>query len=204
MADTQDVEALVAELGHFASACGAEGPGDGAFSVRTHTGTETYETERNLRAVLREAATALRTLARERDEALSAVAAGCYEAALKGGSELWQHTVALGVERQRAAESRASSLEAQLAGAKEALEPFAQTAEHDIGSDETEADIFQQCQHNRAPKITVGHFRRARAVYEALASAPASAGVGVKALEWSDPSPPNDDCRYDHVVAATP
>lgn len=48
---------------------------------------------------------------------------------------------------------------------REALEPFARVAEVDIGSDETDADIFQQPGvHHRAPRITVGDMRRAVAV----------------------------------------
>jgi len=51
--------------------------------------------------------------------------------------------------------------------ALEALRPFALVAEHDIGSDETDADIFQQPGHyHRAPRITVGDMRRARSVLE--------------------------------------
>lgn len=57
-------------------------------------------------------------------------------------------------EYVEAAEARISSL-------TEALEPFAATAEVDIGESETDEDIFQQASHNRAPKITVGDFRRA-------------------------------------------
>lgn len=45
----------------------------------------------------------------------------------------------------------------------EALEPFALVAEHDIGSDETDTDTFRPIGHNRAPLLTVGDLRRARA-----------------------------------------
>lgn len=50
-----------------------------------------------------------------------------------------------------------------------ALRPFAKAAEHDIGSTETDADIFQQMgEYNRAPKITVGDMRRARSALAPL------------------------------------
>lgn len=44
-----------------------------------------------------------------------------------------------------------------------ALRPFAACAEHDIGDTEDDADTFRNSTHNRAPKITVGDLRRARA-----------------------------------------
>lgn len=45
----------------------------------------------------------------------------------------------------------------------EALEPFAAVAERDIGSDETDQDIYRPANFNHAPKLTVGAFRRALA-----------------------------------------
>lgn len=48
----------------------------------------------------------------------------------------------------------------------EALRPFAKVYELDISTEEADADLFQVMrQHNRAPKLTVGDFRRA---YQAL------------------------------------
>lgn len=44
---------------------------------------------------------------------------------------------------------------------REALRPFAKVFEHDIGSDEADADLFQVINNNRAPKLTVGDFRLA-------------------------------------------
>jgi hypothetical protein len=46
-----------------------------------------------------------------------------------------------------------------------ALEPFAAVAEHDIGQDEDDADLFQVMSERnaRAPRLTVGHLRSARA-----------------------------------------
>lgn len=44
----------------------------------------------------------------------------------------------------------------------------AETAEQDIGSTETDEDIFQQAHHNRAPKITVGDFRAAKSALAAI------------------------------------
>lgn len=47
---------------------------------------------------------------------------------------------------------------------REALTPFALVAEHDIGSDETDRDIFRpMLAHNHAPRLSVGDLRRARA-----------------------------------------
>lgn len=44
-----------------------------------------------------------------------------------------------------------------------ALAPFAAVAEHDIGADETDDDLFRpMANHNRAPRIVVGDLRRAR------------------------------------------
>lgn len=49
--------------------------------------------------------------------------------------------------------------------AVEALEPFAAVAENDIGETEADADRFIPMRsYNRAPQITVGDMRRARAV----------------------------------------
>lgn len=42
-----------------------------------------------------------------------------------------------------------------------ALEPFALVAEHDIGEDEADHDLHRHIKHNRAPRLTVGDFRRA-------------------------------------------
>lgn len=73
---------------------------------------------------------------------------------------------------------------ARVEAAEQALKPFALTAEHDIGSTETDADIFQQMgQYNRAPKITVGDMRRALA---ALENGPA--GLADATNDPSDPS----------------
>lgn len=55
-----------------------------------------------------------------------------------------------------------ASHEARIADLEGALRPFAATAEVDIGLTDADDDIFQQSRHNRAPKITVGDFRRAR------------------------------------------
>lgn len=54
--------------------------------------------------------------------------------------------------------------EAHVAKLREALEPFADVADHDIGEDEADSDTFQpMTNHNSAAKITVGDMRRARA-----------------------------------------
>jgi len=70
------------------------------------------------------------------------------------------------VERLRA---EIATKDATIARLRGALEPFAQVAEHDIGDDEADEDRFTPIlgNLNRAPLITVGHFRRARAALEA-------------------------------------
>ena len=65
----------------------------------------------------------------------------------------------------KTAEERATSAEASLAAAREALKPFAAVAEHDIGESEDDADLFTPMSaHNRAPRLTVGDLRAARAI----------------------------------------
>lgn len=60
---------------------------------------------------------------------------------------------------------RAEATEARLAEALKALEPFALVAEHDIGEDESDNDLFRPLVlFNRAPRIRVGHLRAALAV----------------------------------------
>ena len=59
---------------------------------------------------------------------------------------------------------QAEAQAAELARYREALGPFAAVAEHDIGDDETDGEAFRPMQFlNRAPKLTVGDLRRARA-----------------------------------------
>jgi hypothetical protein len=61
-------------------------------------------------------------------------------------------------------EARATTAEARLKQAVDVMRPFAETAEHDIGDDETDGEKFTPMQGrlNRAPLITVGHMRAAR------------------------------------------
>lgn len=66
---------------------------------------------------------------------------------------------------KRAAEE-ARQARADLAAAREALKPFAATYKHDIGNDEADDDAFvPMTKHNRAPRLTVGHFQRAYAAW---------------------------------------
>jgi hypothetical protein len=191
MSDTQDVEALVARL-------------EAAIGLSEKLGARGSHPS-NIFNLADQAATALSTLARERDER-------------DGWVAHWQTKCQATAGLLSTANARASSLEAQLAGVKEALEPFkvahdayVAVMQNGLVTGETFADrrhsegemrsSAEEAAFEALADIT---FDQMRAVAEALASAPASAGVGVKALEWSDPSPPNDDCRYDHVVAATP
>lgn len=54
--------------------------------------------------------------------------------------------------------------EAQLAEARKALEPFAAVAEHDIGDDETDDDIFwpiSNARYSMSGRLRVGHLRAA-------------------------------------------
>lgn len=56
----------------------------------------------------------------------------------------------------------------------EALRPFAAVAAVDIGSDEADGDLFSPINHNHAPRLTVGDFRRALAALSAPAKPPAA------------------------------
>lgn len=71
------------------------------------------------------------------------------------------------IEQQRIIAALAEDA-SKAAGLAAALEPFAQVAEHDIGDDEADIEDFRPMQrHHRAPKITVGDMRRARAALDA-------------------------------------
>lgn len=63
------VERISDECRGFASACGANEPGDGAFRVVELSGHDSEGLERNLRAVLRNAAAEIDRLTAERDAA---------------------------------------------------------------------------------------------------------------------------------------
>jgi|SRR3569833_77896 len=65
-------------------------------------------------------------------------------------------------ERANEMEARALAAESRLAEAMKVIEPFALIAEHDIGSDETDADTYQPITYNTVPRISVGHLRAAR------------------------------------------
>ena len=58
-----------------------------------------------------------------------------------------------------------SALRSRVETLEAALMPFVEVEKHDIGSDETDEDQFQPSQwnYNKAPKLTIGDFRRARA-----------------------------------------
>lgn len=52
--------------------------------------------------------------------------------------------------------------DAEIDRLREALEPFAKVAKHDIGHGEDNQDLFQpMLRHNRAPRLTVGNVRAA-------------------------------------------
>jgi hypothetical protein len=69
--------------------------------------------------------------------------------------------------RTKTAESEVTRLSARCEALEKALEPFARVAEHDIGTDEDDSDIFRMMSaNNRAPLLTVGDLRRARALTE--------------------------------------
>lgn len=60
-------------------------------------------------------------------------------------------------------EAEVAALKADVERKDKALAPFDAVAERDIGDDETDADFFRpMSNHNRAPRLTVGDFRRAR------------------------------------------
>lgn len=57
---------------------------------------------------------------------------------------------------------KAEAMQQEIAELREALRPFASVAEHDIGNDETDEELFRPMNsHNRAPRLTVGDIRRA-------------------------------------------
>lgn len=59
-----------------------------------------------------------------------------------------------------------AELEADNKRLREALEPFANVAEHDIGGDEDDGDIFwpmSNARYSMAGRLRVGDLRRARA-----------------------------------------
>src|SRR5690606_25972518 len=118
----QDVEALVARLESLAD---AEDRG-GCVELQMRT------------SPCREAATALRTLARERDEARQALAdpiavhinmmrGTIAKPSIENIHHLYPEIREGWVKERQADRARASSLEAQLAGAKEALDEIAES-----------------------------------------------------------------------------
>jgi len=62
--------------------------------------------------------------------------------------------------------------------AHEALAPFAAVAEHDIGESESDTDLFRpmSTRHARAPLLTFGDLRRAKAIISS--PTPPAAGGG--------------------------
>lgn len=63
----------------------------------------------------------------------------------------------------------AGKLHSQIARLAAVLEPFAAVADYDIGADESDADFFHpMTQHNKAPRLTVGHIRAALSALERL------------------------------------
>lgn len=82
---------------------------------------------------------------------------------------------------KRAAEAKLSALQEEAGRLREALEPFAEIAELDIGEDEHDLDLFRpMATHNRGPLLRVGLFRRARSALARTAGgkddAPAPSG----------------------------
>lgn len=65
--------------------------------------------------------------------------------------------------------ARLEALEAEKARLREVLEPFAEVAEHDIGDDETDDDIFwpiSNARYSMSGRLRVGHLRAARRALE--------------------------------------
>lgn len=74
--------------------------------------------------------------------------------------------------RAEKAEAERDALSERVRVLEEALQPFADVAKHDIGTDEADCDAFRPMFGvNRAPYLTVGHMRRA---LRALSSGEAS------------------------------
>lgn len=109
---------------------------------------------------LREAATALASLSAERDRAKMLVEV--YSEEQQKQLADWKAEKA----RATAASSEAAALRVKLEEYRKALEPFALVADRDIGDDEADTDRFQPMRtpYNRAPLLTVGDLRRARAL----------------------------------------
>lgn len=82
-----------------------------------------------------------------------------------GGGRLWgdpEH------ERQRMLD-HIEALKSENAQLREVLEPFAAVAEHDIGDDETDDDIFwpiSNARYSMSGRLRVGHLRAARRARE--------------------------------------
>lgn len=77
-----------------------------------------------------------------------------------------QHEAALDAE----AASLITSLAARVEALEAVLEPFAAVAEHDIGDDETDDDIFwpiSNARYSMSGRLRVGHLRAARRAREA-------------------------------------
>jgi Lar family restriction alleviation protein len=71
------------------------------------------------------------------------------------------------VAKSQAAEQQVKKLTAENERLRAALRPFANTADHDIGTDESDSDIFRpMTNHNSALRITVGDMRRALAALQ--------------------------------------
>jgi hypothetical protein len=68
--------------------------------------------------------------------------------------------------RAETAEAQLATLRAEVEGLRAALKPFAAVATRDIGQDEGDMDYFRPAvEHNRAPRLKVGDFRRAAAIF---------------------------------------
>ena len=107
-----------------------------------------------------EAADEIERLTQERDEAREA------RDATRDGARVNTAAIRKAVELAQEYKSRADDAEAKVAKLREVLRPFGDVAEHDIGDDETEADMFRPTLCNHAPRLSVGDLRRARAVLQ--------------------------------------
>lgn len=73
-----------------------------------------------------------------------------------------------------------------LVGLREALEPFLATLGHDIGVDEADDDLFRNMsrEHARAPRITVGHFRRLALAASRLGGEVDREAIALNCMRW--------------------
>ena len=162
-----EVESLVVELDGFAQ-CVNGGVGDGSFRLYCEDGSS-EQTGRNLRAVLREAATALTNLAAQNARLLrdceilgEARSDECKAKLVAMANPDWRNRATAAEAALTRERERADKAEADKAELVDGMRAFSRVSEHDIGGDEANSDWFRpMSKHNRAPLLVIGDLRRA-------------------------------------------